>query len=116
LIGIALVLSIGLHWPILQSVAWMGMLVSYSRDVGVQEAITRTFDGKHPCKLCNLVAEGKKAEKKNPTDTSLKKLDLACVAETARFVHPDVSAPLTPYCFPVRQRFQPPIPPPPDLA
>ena len=28
-------------------------------------ALSKTFDGKHPCKLCKLVKEGKKSESKS---------------------------------------------------
>jgi len=60
----ALVLSIGLHWAVLQSVAWAGMVVKYSQGTTLVQAITKTFDGKHPCALCKIVTEGKRGEKK----------------------------------------------------
>jgi hypothetical protein len=44
------------------------MIVAYSRDGDVSTAISRTFDGKHPCSLCCAVEDGRKQEeKKAPT-------------------------------------------------
>jgi len=59
---LALACSIGLHWDVLQSVAWVSMLAHNLRSLPVREAVTRTFDGKHPCVLCKAVAAGKKTE------------------------------------------------------
>jgi hypothetical protein len=57
-----LALTLGLHWTVLQSVAWVGMLVNYTVDSSFGEAVVKTFDGKHPCKLCVAVAEGRESE------------------------------------------------------
>ncbi len=61
---LAFFLLAGGHWAILQTGAWMGMIVAYSRDGGVSTAISRTFDGKHPCALCCAVQDGRKQEEK----------------------------------------------------
>ena len=74
-IVVALALSIGLHWALLQSVAWVGMVVSYSQAAPLAEALTKTFDGQHPCALCKKISEGKQAEKQSDTLLLLKKLD-----------------------------------------
>ena len=63
-IAAALAVSIGLHWSLLQSVAWVGMVVNYSQSNGLGKALEQTFDGKHPCALCKAIDEGKKSEKK----------------------------------------------------
>ena len=56
-------ISIGLHWAVLQSAAWVGMAVAYSVEKGsVVEGLSDTFDGDHPCPLCKLVNEGVKTE------------------------------------------------------
>ena len=54
----ALVVSLGAPWALLQSVAWVGMLVRYSQETTFRQAVAMTFDGKHPCKLCRLVQQG----------------------------------------------------------
>ena len=40
-----LILTIGGHWAVLQSVAWVGMAVSYSQNASFKEALQKTFDG-----------------------------------------------------------------------
>ena len=75
LVTVALACSVGLHWSLLQSVAWTTMLVGNLQFLTISEAVQRTFDGKHPCALCKAVAEGKKSEKKSETVFSLKKFD-----------------------------------------
>jgi hypothetical protein len=73
---LALVLVTGGHWALLQSVAWVGMAVSYSQDCTLRQALVKTFDGQHPCKLCKAVREGKSAEKDKNGPRPLTKFDL----------------------------------------
>ncbi|MCC6235603.1 MAG: hypothetical protein IT580_23405 [Verrucomicrobiales bacterium] len=47
----------------LQGVAWTGMLVTYSRDASLAEAVSRTLDGEHPCALCRAVSRGRALER-----------------------------------------------------
>jgi hypothetical protein len=53
---------IGGHWAVLQAGAWMGMVMAYARNGSVSAAISKTFDGKHPCPVCCAVQEGRKQE------------------------------------------------------
>lgn len=46
-----------LDLPVLQVVAWGGMLVRYSREAPLREAVTKTFDGEHPCALCLTIRD-----------------------------------------------------------
>lgn len=55
LLLLALATAGSLHLPVLQAAAWAGMLVSYSRDNSVTEAVQMTFDGEHPCPLCTSI-------------------------------------------------------------
>ena len=73
----ALACSIGLHWGFLQSVAWMGMVVNYSQNGSVGEALVKTFDGKHPCALCKAIATAKKSEKKSEFPADGKKFEFS---------------------------------------
>ena len=75
LIALALASSIGLHWTFLQAVAWAGMIVSYSQEAPLGEAVAKTFDGQHPCTLCKQIAKGKQSEKKSDYKFELKKLE-----------------------------------------
>src|SRR6202044_1564855 len=71
----ALACSIGLHWIVFQSLAWTTMLAgNLSRD-SIAQAVTRTFDGKHPCPLCKAIAAGKKSEKKSEWTPSFKSFE-----------------------------------------
>src|SRR5437867_4285298 len=75
LIALALASSIGLHWAFLQAVAWAGMVISYSQDAPLTEAVVKTFDGQHPCKLCKQIAKGKRSEKRTEYKHELSKLE-----------------------------------------
>lgn len=57
-------LSLGLHWALLQGVAWAGMLVSFASEGSVMEAVQKTFDGQHGCALCKKVKEGSSSNRK----------------------------------------------------
>ena len=72
---LALVFVVGGHWAVLQSVAWVGMTVNFSRTHTLDVAIVKTFDGQHPCNLCNFVAEGKKSERTQELQKPVTKLD-----------------------------------------
>jgi hypothetical protein len=69
---IAVALSVGLHWVVLQSVAWAGMLVDYSAQHSLSVAFEKTFDGDNKCDLCLLVENGTKGDAENDSDHSLK--------------------------------------------
>jgi len=78
LIALAVCTASGTHWLVLQSVAWAGMIVSYAQDRPLDEAISDTFDGEHPCSLCEAISTEKKKEAEQKRETtpgaSLKKL------------------------------------------
>ena len=117
MVAVALVLSIGLHWPLLQSVAWVNMIVSFARQDGFEQAVVKTFSGRHPCKLCKLVEEGRKAEKKKSSTTLLKKqLDLFCTLPAPILFHVPASQPFPLLSERAALRFAVPSGPPPDLA
>ena len=60
----------GGHWLALQSLAWTEMLVAYSRDSQLAEAVAKTFDGQHPCALCESIEQGKKSEQRTPLEVA----------------------------------------------
>jgi len=74
-------LSLGMHWALLQGIAWTGMLISFAREGAVIEAVEKTFDGQHGCPLCAKVKEGRDSGQQQPQQTgqSLKKLDAVLV-------------------------------------
>ncbi|MCL4180100.1 MAG: hypothetical protein KJ072_20425 [Verrucomicrobia bacterium] len=110
----SVLLASGGHWLLLQSVAWGGMLISYSTRTSISEAISRTFDGKHPCKLCRVVQAGREKETDRPTLPSPRIPDLFC--DLRRVTVPSCQAEL-PQVTSALHRLnsldrRPPIPPP----
>jgi hypothetical protein len=75
LIG-TLIVSLGGHLALLQTVAWGTMLVGFSRTGSFEEAAKKTFDGKHPCPLCKVVKESKSQEERKPLVKAEMKLDV----------------------------------------
>jgi hypothetical protein len=71
-----LALALGFHSMLLQSVAWMGMIVGYSCAAPLPQAVAKTFDGRHPCPLCKLLRAEKKAESTQAAPQPLVKFDL----------------------------------------
>lgn len=113
LIIVALAGSIGLHWAFLQSVAWVSMVVTYSQDVPITEAISKTFDGQHPCKLCKGIAAGKKSEQKTEFPPLVKKLEFVSARAAFIFTAPQDFRLLPETTFTFRKlAHQPPVPPP----
>jgi hypothetical protein len=109
----AMALTIGIHWPILQSVAWVSMAISYSQGTSVKEGLAKTLDGKHPCKLCRLVQEGKKSERKSDAPSVDTKLDLFCRAnQPLIWAAPQQQAPSRFRASILARYEQPPVPPP----
>jgi hypothetical protein len=58
----ALAAGSGAHWIVLQGVAWTTMIIDYSHHAPLTEAVEKTFDGKHPCALCETIASAEKQE------------------------------------------------------
>lgn len=79
---------LGGHWVVVQSVAWVGMLVEYSQNGTWEEAVSKTFDGKHPCKLCSAVQRGS-AEEKAPHSVDAAAKWEAVLGETWSISEPD---------------------------
>jgi hypothetical protein len=61
-IACAIYLS-GAHWSILQGAAWARMIVDRSQSMSLTQALSTTFDGDHPCEMCNAVTKGVSEEK-----------------------------------------------------
>ncbi len=110
----------GGHWAVLQTVAWSGMILNYSRVHGLQKGVEETFDGKHPCPMCKKVTEGVHNESAQPDKqqqqaSKTDKKPATCTAQTA---------PSTPRGIPTRpvlprdligfsaRSETPPVPPP----
>ena len=92
--AVALFFIIGGHWGVLQTVAWANMIWTYTtQDGSVLAGAKKTFDGQHPCNMCESIKEGKKQEKKAPeTISATKKIELLAF-EMAGILPPPLSAP-----------------------
>jgi len=86
-VAAALIIAVGGHWAVLQSVAWVSMAVTYSKTDSLEVALKKTFGGRHPCKLCVAVKEGKQEEQKQPVLKIETKLDIVCL-QAVTCVHP----------------------------
>lgn len=80
---------LGLQWSILQSAAWVGMIIRYSQDSTLSEAIIKTFDGQHPCRLCKLIEQGKRSEKANQITNPNQKLEATASEPLLSLFHPE---------------------------
>jgi hypothetical protein len=85
---IALVAMFGAHWAVLQTVAWTTMLAGNLCSHSLTEAVTQTFDGKHPCCLCKAIATGKKSEKKHEFTAQMQKLEFPPLKENFTLIAP----------------------------
>ena len=113
-----LVLAISSPWALLQSVAWFGMLVNYSRKAGLPQAVAMTFDGQHPCPLCHLVKEGQAEERQREKQKAASDQKLQLSLPPARFVmvHAPAQRCLIRVERPPATRTDPPPSPPPRSA
>lgn len=116
-IVLLLCLSLGLHWVLLQGVAWTGMLVAFSAQGSVSAAVEKTFDGQHPCALCATVKQGQDsaAGKSQPKQAAKTVVKLDAVLVASLVLTPPASMPLTfpaPVVRPLRRTQIPETPPP----
>jgi hypothetical protein len=113
LVVAALCFTLGLHWAVLQGVAWTTMFVGYAQEGSLSTAFEKTFSGKAPCKLCKFVAEGKSSEKKQEILKADTKFDFLCGGQRVWLNPPVVAAlPERPAVAPVSFLYVPPSPPP----
>jgi hypothetical protein len=88
LVVIALVLTTGLHWAALQTVAWTTMLARNLCTQSVSAAVSDTFDGEHPCPLCKAIAAGKKSEQKSEAVSPVLKMEFPPVSARMVLIPP----------------------------
>jgi len=114
IVVIALIFTVGAHWAFIQSVAWLGMTVSYAQKAPLVEALAKTFDGQHPCEICKFVQEGqKKTEHENPFQKLDTRLDLVFQGQQTLLYSPSL-APLEFFGIALwtSRNDSPPLPPP----
>lgn len=113
----ALYLS-GAHWMVLQTTAWTGMLISRSLNASVGEAVESTFDGQHPCRLCEAISTAKQTGERSQKELELLKKGGDLKFVEFRVIHVPVRLGSTPVFWPDlsqplgRCADAPPTPPP----
>ena len=75
--AVAMFFVAGGHWGALQTVAWAGMLWNYTQaDGSLLSGVKKTFDGEHPCTMCDSIKTAKEKEQSKPvTLVSMKKIE-----------------------------------------
>ena len=97
----------------LQSVAWTSMLAGHLQSESFTEAVAQTFDGRHPCKMCQAIRAAKKSEKTTEFPLSLKKIEFPPLAERLTLFAPSAFKFLsTSDTFAESSALPPPVPPP----
>jgi len=113
-----LAVSLATPWTVLQSVAWFGMVLTYSQETTLARALAMTFDGKHPCKLCHIIQQGQSEERQQGRKTAQPpdKMQLGLPPEIVRLFHPPIAACVSGVRVFPDPRYDPPPVPPPRLA
>src|SRR5579862_4747213 len=88
LVVLLLVTTLGMHWALLQTLAWTTMMAENLQTTSFSEALAKTFDGKHPCCLCKVVKAGENSEQKKEFSVTAFKPEFPPCSETFAFVAP----------------------------
>jgi hypothetical protein len=107
----------GGHWLALQMVAWLGMLGSYTSEGNFSVGLAKTFDGQHPCALCQVVSSGQEKERdQKPADLRAKVHAVLPVQSKAPSPQVSTVSYILPQMGRVHGSTAPPTPPPPQLV
>jgi hypothetical protein len=103
----------GGQWAALQTLAWGRMLVDYTQQLTITQAIAKTFDGVHQCPMCKQVETGSSKQKQPRQQGNLAKQVLLYTSAQS-FIFPKPSGfryPLADLLAKTRKQ-EPPSPPP----
>jgi hypothetical protein len=113
LVVVALVLTTGLHWAALQTVAWTTMLAGNLCTQSVSEAVSNTFDGQHACPICRAIAAAKKSQQKAEAIAPALKMEFPPAPENFVLITPAPISAFSQAQLSADSFFQkPPLPPP----
>jgi len=82
---LALFISAGAHWVVLQSFAYTRMLVEFAQEDSLCTAVKKTFDDRYACPLCPKIRDGCNQERKVPQTLNGDRLPEFLV-ESGRFI------------------------------
>ncbi|HEY3661761.1 MAG TPA: hypothetical protein VGL24_01255 [Chthoniobacterales bacterium] len=74
LCALAIFLSSGSHWAVLQSVAYTRMVVQFAQKDPLCTAVRKAFDGQHSCSLCPKIRDGYNKQRKVPQTVNVDRL------------------------------------------
>jgi len=113
LLIVALLAATNAHWAVLQSVAWTTMLANNLRHDSFTDAVTCTFDGRHPCCLCKAIAAAKQSGKKTECTSPTPKLEFPPLKQNVVLIAPSqFQLLLLSNAFADSRVQTPPLPPP----
>ena len=70
---LSLFMALGGPLALLQGVAWVTMVHDFSKSGSLSQAVEKTFDGQHPCPLCQKLSKARAAEEKAPVTVKIDK-------------------------------------------
>ena len=116
MMAIALFMAIGGPLALLQGVAWVTMVHDFSKTGSLTQAVTKTFDGKHPCSMCKKIASARTCEEKAPVTVKVDKKAEVFVVSLGSELPKPVSYPFAygpaPFVLMPELFFAPPVPVP----
>ena len=116
MMALALFVAIGGPLAVLQGVAWVNMVHDFSKTGSLTQAVEKTFDGKHPCTLCNKIAAERVHEEKAPITLKIDKKAEVFVGSVRSHVPMPIARPIVygpaPFVVMPERFFAPPVPVP----
>jgi hypothetical protein len=109
----ALLFAMGGQHLVLQSIAWTTMLANNLSSFPLQEAVSKTFDGKHPCCICKAVEAGRNSEQKKEFAPLTFKLEFPLLGENPFLAAPSQFSLLPAQNISAKSFLREPVTPPP---
>ena len=113
---LSLFMALGGPLALLQGVAWVTMVHDFSKSGSLSQAVEKTFDGQHPCPLCQKLAKARAAEEKAPVSVKIDKKAEVFIATSGSdlplpVVNPMIYGPV-PFVLMPERFIAPPVPVP----
>ena len=114
--ALSLFMALGGPLALLQGVAWVTMVRDFSKSGSLSQAVEKTFDGQHPCPLCQKLAKARAAEEKAPVSVKIDKKAEVFIATSGSdlplpVVNPMIYGPV-PFVLMPERFIAPPVPVP----
>jgi hypothetical protein len=114
--ALSLFMALGGPLALLQGVAWVTMVHDFSKSGSLSQAVEKTFDGQHPCPLCQKLAKARAAEEKAPVSVKIDKKAEVFIATSGSdlplpVVNPMIYGPV-PFVLMPERFIAPPVPVP----